>query len=301
VPVSARFARAASPPPRGPRGPLALFDSGFGGLSIVRALVDLVPGQDLVYLGDSARYPYGSRPLDEVRGFACQIADYLVRRVGAEAVVVACNTASAAALDVLRSRLAVPVLGVIEPGVQALVRVTRSGRVGVIGTSATIASGAYQRALAEAAPDLEVHALACPGFVELVEQGDTDSPRALELVRCQLEPIRAAGVDALLLGCTHYPFLARAIGAALGREVVLVSSAEETAFWIRDLLGPEQSGPVPLDGSGGRGGAGHLRFLTSGDPRAFVSLGRRFLGPELRSAEQVSWPEVGEGPGALAG
>lgn len=291
----------SAPPGRPPGGPLALFDSGFGGLSIVRALLDLVPGHELVYLGDSARYPYGSRPLEEVRAFACQIADYLVEGTQPQALVVACNTASAAALDVLGERLPVPVIGVIEPGVRALARVTRSGRVGVVGTTATIASGAYQRAIAEAAPDLEVHALACPGFVELVEQGDTDSPRALELVRRRLEPVRGAGVDALLLGCTHYPFLARAIAAALGPEVVLVSSAEETAFWIRDLLGPSPAGPVPVDGSGGPRGAGRLRFLTSGDPTTFVALGRRFLGPELRSAERVAWPEPGEGAGALAG
>jgi glutamate racemase len=283
------------------RGPLAVFDSGFGGLSIVRALIDLLPGQEIVYLGDSARYPYGSRPLEEVRAFACQVADYLVERTGAEALVVACNTASAAALDVLGERLAVPVVGVIEPGVRALARVTHSGRVGVIGTVATIASGAYERAIEAAMPGLEVHVAACPGFVELVEQGETDSPRAMDLVRRRLEPISAAGVDALLLGCTHYPFLARAIKAALGPEVVLVSSAEESAFWIRDVLGPLRGGPVPLDGVGGTRGAGRLRFLTSGDPTTFVTLGRRFLGPELRSAERVSWPESGEGAGALAG
>lgn len=262
-----------------------MFDSGFGGLTVARAVIDLLPDEDLVYLGDTARYPYGPRPLDEVRGFARQIARFLVERHGVKSLVVACNTASAAALDELRAELDVPVLGVIEPGVRALVSATRNGRVGIIGTVGTIGSGAYQRAVAATGADVELRCAACPGFVEFVERGETGSDQVHVLAERLLAPLCEAGVDTLLLGCTHYPFLARTISDVVGREVVLVSSADETAFELRSLI----AGPAPSPVRGPAAGTGRQVFLSSGDVGWFESLGRQLLGPELGPVEQVSW------------
>lgn len=262
-----------------------MFDSGFGGLTVARATIDLLPGEDLVYLGDSGRYPYGPRPQDEVRAFARQITGRLVEEHDVKLVVVACNTAAAAALDVLRSETSVPVIGVIEPGVRSLVRATTSGRVGVIGTVGTIASGAYQKAVADTGADVELTCAACPGFVEFVERGDTASEQVHVLAERLLAPVVEADVDALLLGCTHYPYLARTISDVLGRDVVLVSSADETAFEIEALLtegGPAEPATTSRIGS--------HRFLSSGDPDRFVEVGFRLLGPELAAAERITWP-----------
>ena len=264
--------------------PIGMFDSGFGGLTVARATIDLLPDEDLVYLGDSGRYPYGPRRQDEVRGFARQISRLLVDDHDVKLVVVACNTAAAAALDVLRAETDVPVIGVIEPGVRSLVGATSSGRVGVIGTVGTIASGAYQKAVADTGADVRLTCAACPGFVEFVERGDTASEQVHVLAERLLAPIVDAGVDALLLGCTHYPYLARTISDVVGRDVVLVSSADETAFEVRALLGDH--GPA-APATPGR--AGRHRFLSSGDPDRFVEVGFRLLGPELATAERVDW------------
>lgn len=263
--------------------PIGMFDSGFGGLTVARALIDLLPEEDLVYIGDTGRYPYGPRPLEQVREFARQIAASLVEEHDVKMVVVACNTAGAAALDLLRFELDVPVVGVIEPGIRAAVRATRNGRVGVIGTVGTVSSGAYQRAVASMRKGIELTCAACPGFVEFVERGDTDSDQVHVLAERLLHPVTAAGVDTLLLGCTHYPFLARTIGDVMGREVVLVSSADETAFEVRSIL---------TDTGLGRrtAGKGAHRFISSGDVGTFRELGRRMLGPELDRVEQRSWP-----------
>lgn len=260
-----------------------MFDSGFGGLTVARATIDLLPGEDLVYVGDTGRYPYGPKPLDEVRAFARQITKHLVADHDAKLVVVACNTAAAAALDELRDESPVPVVGVIEPGVRSLVAATRNGRVGVIGTVGTIASGAYQRAVADSGADVDLVCAACPGFVEFVERGEADSDQVHVLAERLLSPVRAEGVDTLLLGCTHYPYLARTLSDVMGRDVVLVSSADETAFVVRDLLGELGLARAP----GERRGA--HRFLSSGDVATFERLGRRLLGPELLRAEAVAW------------
>src|SRR3954466_6137171 len=213
-----------------------MFDSGFGGLTVARALIDVLPDEDLIYFGDTGRYPYGPRPLDEVRDFARQITGLLVDRHDVKMVIVACNTASAAALDLLRFEFDVPVVGVIEPGVRAALSVTRNGRVGVIGTVGTIGSGAYQRAVRALRSPVELTCAACPGFVEFVERGEVESDQVHVLAERLLAPVVDAGVDTLLLGCTHYPFLARTIGDVMGREVVLVSSADETAFEVHAIL-----------------------------------------------------------------
>jgi glutamate racemase len=263
--------------------PIGMFDSGFGGLTVARAVIDLLPFEDLVYLGDTGRYPYGPRPLDEVRGFAHQIARRLVDDHDVKLLVVACNTASAAALTELQADLPIPVLGVIEPGVRALAQATRNKKVGVIGTVGTIGSGAYQHAVATSAPGVELTCAACPGFVEFVERGETDSDQVVVLAERLLAPITEAGVDALLLGCTHYPFLARTISDVVGREVVLVSSADETAFEMLSLL---QWSDLARDHEAG---PGRHTFLSSGDVDWFRELGGRLLGPELSDVGSVTW------------
>jgi glutamate racemase len=201
-------------------------------------------------------------------------------------LIVACNTAAAAGLEHLQARVDVPVLGVIEPGVRSLARATHSGRAGVIGTVGTIGSGAYQHAVATLAPELELTCAACPGFVEFVERGETRSDQVVVLAERLLAPVRDAKVDALLLGCTHYPFLARTISDVMGRDVVLVDSADETAFEVRALLAGSELARDPE-----RGGGRH-RWLSSGDVREFRRLGRRLLGPELDHTEPVTWGDV---------
>ena len=262
--------------------PIGMFDSGFGGLTVARALIDLLPGEDVVYFGDTGRYPYGPRDLDEVRHFSQQITRYLVERCDVKLVVVACNTASAAALELLQFEFDVPVVGVINPGVRSAVAVTTNQRIGVIGTVGTIGSGAYARAVRAHRAPVELTQAACPGFVEFVEKGEVDSEQVRVLAERLLDPVKRAGVDTLLLGCTHYPFLARTIGEVMGREVVLVSSADETAFEVAGLL--EETGLVRRTE-----GKGTHRWISSGDVEWFGELGRRLLGPELGEVEGHPW------------
>ncbi|MHB8246346.1 MAG: glutamate racemase [Acidimicrobiales bacterium] len=260
--------------------PIGIFDSGFGGLTVARSLIDLLPDENLVYIGDTGRYPYGPRPADEVRGFAIELADYLVEEAAAKMVVVACNTAASAALGDIASRLRVPVVGVLEPGMRAAIEATRVGRIGIIGTVGTIGSGAYQRLAATMAPDARAVCAACPGFVEFVERGETDSDQVHVLAERLLAPLREAEVDTLLLGCTHYPFLARTISDVMGRDVVLVSSADETAFDVVKVIEQHQIGRDT-------GQSAVHRWLSSGDVDWFVEMGRRLLGPELDSAGKL--------------
>jgi glutamate racemase len=262
-------------------GPIGMFDSGFGGLTVARAVIDLLPHEDVVYIGDTGRYPYGSKPLDDVRDYATELAHSLIDDYGAKAIVVACNTATAAGLDDLRAEVDVPVIDVITPGARSLVATTTTGRVGVIGTVGTISSGAYVRSIAETGVPVSLTSAACPGFVEFVERGQTTGDEVTVLAERLLAPVVDADVDALLLGCTHYPFLARTIGDVMGPSVTLVSSADETAFAVRRRLGEagllrETDGP------------GVQRFASSGDIDVFRDLGARLLGPELDHTE--SWP-----------
>lgn len=255
-----------------------MFDSGFGGLTVARATIDLLPAEDVVYIGDTGRYPYGSKPLPEVRAYAHELAWSLVKDYDAKAVVVACNTATAAGLDDLRLELPVPVIDVISPGAQALVTTTRTGRVGVIGTVGTVASGAYVRAVSETGAPVSLTSSACPGFVEFVERGQTTGDEVSVLAERLLAPMCDADVDALLLGCTHYPFLARTIGDVMGPDVTLVSSADETAFAVRERLGA--LGLLRSDNH-----TGQHRFVSSGDVELFRELGAQLLGPELDHTE----------------
>ena len=261
-----------------PDAPIGMFDSGFGGLTVARAVIDLLPREHLVYVGDTGRYPYGNKPADEVRRYARELAHSLVDDYGAKMVVVACNTAAAVALTDLQDELDVPVVGVVEPGARALVRVTHNNRVGVIGTVGTIASGAYVEAVRATGANVTLTSAACPGFVEFVERDQTTGDEVTVLAERLLAPVRSAGVDSLLLGCTHYPYLARVISEVMGPGVVLVSSADETAFHVKDVLSSQ--------GLARTSGEGEHRFLSSGDIAWFAELGRRLLGPELTSAHQ---------------
>ena len=257
--------------------PIGIFDSGVGGLTVARAILDQLPNESTLYIGDTARGPYGPRPLAEVREFALETMDYLVEQ-GVKAIVIACNTASAAMLRDARERYSIPVVEVIQPAVRRAVAATRSGNIGVIGTRATIDSKAYLDAFA-AAPQLNVTSIPCPLFVEFVERGETSGPEITQVARQYLQPVMDAKVDTLVLGCTHYPLLTGVISYVMGEGVTLVSSAEETAKDLyrtlveNELLRTKTATP-----------ATH-RFLATGDAKAFETLARRFLGPEVTHVE----------------
>jgi glutamate racemase len=253
--------------------PIGIMDSGVGGLTVARAILDQLPHEALHYVGDTANSPYGPKPLAEVRSHALAVMDELVGS-GVKALVIACNSASAACLRDARERFDVPVVEVVLPAVRRAVAASRNGQVGVIGTVATITSGAYQDAFA-AAPGITVTAAACPRFAEFVERGVTSGRQLLGLAESYLAPLNAAGVDTLVLGCTHYPLLTGLLSVVMGDSVTLVSSAEETAkdvyrmLLANDLLRPDDA-PPPR----------HL-FRATGDTSPFVRLGSRFLGPEI--------------------
>ena len=263
--------------------PIGVFDSGVGGLTVARAIIDLLPHESLIYLGDSARFPYGSQPVEAIRRYGLQIASYLVSR-DVKLLVIACNSVEVSAIGDVAVQADVPVVGVVNPGARAAIRATRNGVVGVIGTEATIATGAYQRAMGSA---VSLHAAACPVFVDHVERGDTSSAELRAAARGYLEPLMNAGIDTLVLGCTHYPLLSGLLQLELGPDVVLVSSAEETAKDVygelvsRELLAP--------------GGAPTVHeFLTTGDPDRFQELAEVFLGAEVRDLgiRRVTLPEA---------
>ncbi|ALE74698.1 Glutamate racemase [Pseudonocardia sp. Ae168_Ps1] len=258
---------------RGIDAPIGIFDSGVGGLTVARSVIDLLPAEQIVYVGDTAHSPYGPRTIADIRRLALQIGDELVES-GVKALVIACNSASAACLADFRERYPVPVVEVVRPAVRRAVAATRNGRIGVIGTQATIASGAYADAF-DAARDTEITSVACPRFVDFVERGTTSGRQVLGVAEGYLEPLQRAGVDTVVLGCTHYPLLTGVLEIVLGPDVTLVSSADETARTLvrtlhtRDLL-RDDTAPA----------AAH-RFLATGDPEPFRRLGRRFLGPEI--------------------
>lgn len=261
--------------------PIGIFDSGFGGLTVARAVMDLLPNESITYLGDTARQPYGPKPISEVREYALDCLDHLVTE-GVKALVIACNSASAAVLRDARERYDVPVVEVIVPAARRAVNASRNGRIGVICTRSTATSRAYEDALS-VAPNVEVFTSVCPRFVEFVEAGVTSGPEVLAAAEEYLAPLREADVDTLILGCTHYPLLAGVLSLVMGEGVTLVSSADETARDVYALLVRSD-----LQRSANAGSPRH-RFLTTGHPDEFGELGRRFLGPEVQSVEQFSW------------
>ncbi len=265
--------------------PIGIFDSGMGGLTVARAVLDQLPGEQIRYVGDTANGPYGPLPIAEVRRHALAVADQLVDS-GVKMLVIACNTASAACLADARERYDVPVVEVIRPAVRRAIAATKTGRVGVIGTSATISSGAYQDAFSVAS-DVQVDSAACPSFVDFVERGITSGRQVVGLAESYLAPLQHQRIDTLVLGCTHYPLLTGVLSLVMGEEVTLVNSAEETAKDVYRLL--TQRGMLA---AGDRPAQPH-EFLATGDPEPFHRLGRRFLGPEIGEVAQLA--SVGSG------
>jgi glutamate racemase len=260
--------------------PIGVFDSGVGGLTVARAIIDQLPRESILYVGDTAHSPYGPKPIADVRRFALDVMDDLVAQ-GVKLLVIACNTASAAMLRDARERYAgIPVLEVIQPAVRSAVRQTRNNRVGVIGTVGTVNSRAYEDAFA-AASDLEIFTEACPRFVEFVESGVTSGAELFATAEEYLGPLKDADIDTLVLGCTHYPLLAGAIQYVMGENVTLVSSAEETAFDVYRTLvkyGIERTAAGPAT----------YTFEATGESQDdFLRLAARFLGPEVRSVDLV--------------
>lgn len=264
--------------------PIGIFDSGVGGLTVARAIIDQLPNESILYFGDTARGPYGPRPLAEVRSFALEIMDRMIE-AGVKAIVIACNTASAATLRDARERYSIPVIEVIQPAVRRAVSATRSGKIGVIGTQTTIDSKAYEDAFA-AAPQLQLSTQACPDFVNFVERGETSGSAVVASATRYLEPLKSKAIDTLVLGCTHYPLLIGVISYVMGNEVTLVSSADETAKDLyrilveKELLRTSEVKPRHI-------------FLSSGDPDSFTKLARRFLGPEVTQVRtsEGNWRE----------
>jgi len=259
---------------------IGIFDSGVGGLTVLRELARTVPQEDTIYFGDTARVPYGTKSPDTVVRYSQEIASFLIK-LDIKLLVVACNTASAVALPMLRRSLPVPVVGVIEPGAKKAVEATRSGIVGVIGTSGTIRSSAYSRAIKKLNPSVSVIARPCPLFVPLAEEGWIDNEIARMTARLYLEELQKAGVDTLVLGCTHYPLLKKVIAEVMGSGVTLVDSAEETARTVADILKQKKLLRPEAE-------QGNHHYYVTDVPAGFIRVGNRFLGGKLGDVYQVS-------------
>ncbi len=266
-------------------GKLGVFDSGIGGLTVYRALRRELRAPALIYLGDTARVPYGTKSGETVTRFALQIGRYL-RGMKVGGLVVACNTASAYALPALRDALDIPVFGVVEPGARAAAAATRGGVVGVIGTAGTVSSGAYQQAIAAADPAVRVVAVPCPLFVPLVEEGWLEDEVTEAVARRYLAPLLEEKVDTLVLGCTHYPLIKRVIAKVMGEKVAIIDSADETAAEVRREL--------EMNGELAGGETGEDRFLVTDSPARFAKVARPFLGRELYNVEKIALAEGDE-------
>jgi glutamate racemase len=260
------------------RDAIGIFDSGIGGLTVLHSLVEALPAENFIYLGDTGRAPYGNKSPETVTRYSLENATFLGEK-GIKLLVVACNAASSVALAALRAECSVPVIGVIEPGAKAAAARTANGRIGVIGTEVTIASGAYTRTLRGIRSELEIYTRACPLFVPLAEEGWTDNEIARATVARYLGSLAKSGIDTLILGCTHYPLLKRGIAGFLGKKVVLVDSAEETAREVAATLG--------RTGLRRRRGRGTSSFFVTDVPDRFVQVGRRFLGENVESAVRI--------------
>ncbi|HMJ16847.1 MAG TPA: glutamate racemase [Gemmatimonadaceae bacterium] len=257
--------------------PIGVFDSGMGGLTVVREMIRQLPHESIIYFGDTARVPYGPKSPDTVLRYSREITAYL-KAEGVKALVIACNTATAHALPALRREYDMPIVGVIEPGARAAAGATKTKRVGVIGTAGTIKSRAYEKEIIKLVPDAQVTAQACALFVPLVEEGWTDAEPTRAIARNYLAPLVAAEIDTLVLGCTHYPLMKTVIGNVVGREVRLIDSAYETARETAELLkanGLENTSPNQA----------RYRFIASDAPDTFLALGERFLGSSIDRVE----------------
>jgi glutamate racemase len=257
---------------------IGIFDSGIGGLTVMREIMATLPHEHLIYLGDTGRYPYGTKSADTVRRYSIENAAFLADK-GIKMLVVACNTSAAVALDVLSEQLDVPVIGVIEPGARAAVKRTRNRKVGVIGTEGTIASGAYTRALKRLDPQLELYTRACPLFVPLAEEGWVNNAVARSAAALYLTSLKRSGIDTLVLGCTHYPLLADVIAEVMGDKVRLIDSARTTADAIRETL--VRYGLLQ------RSGLGSASFFVTDATDRFIKVGARFMGHPVESAVRI--------------
>jgi glutamate racemase len=258
--------------------PIGVFDSGVGGLTVLGEIRDRLPYENTVYFGDTARVPYGVRDPAEVREFAFEIITYLTD-LDVKLVVVACNTASAVALETAQAEFDVPVVGVIEPGARAAAVDTINRRVGVLATRVTVESGAYRRAVRNLDAGIEVHEQACPEFVPLIEKGVVDGPELERVARGYLDPLMSRRVDAVILGCTHYPLISATINRILGPEVRLISSAGQTALEVSRILSRRGYLRRPRDADD----LGASTYVCSADPAEFAALGGRFLGEEIEA------------------
>lgn len=264
--------------------PIGVFDSGVGGLSVVKEIRRFLPHEDILYVGDTLRCPYGPRPLEEVKKFSLEISEFLYRK-GIKALVVACNTASSAALADLKERYAdIPVLGVIEPGARAALVYTKNKRVGVIGTVGTISSGSYEKALKSIDSEVTVIARPTPELVDFVERGEIDGPRLEAVLKNYLEEMLVEGIDTLILGCTHYPLLQPVIERVVGPGVNVVSSASETARELNAILSDRRL--LKTEGNGS------LKLMVTNGSEIFLKLGRDFLGDEVREVYTIKLKEV---------
>ncbi len=258
---------------------IGIFDSGIGGLTVVREIVAKMPRENIIYLGDTARVPYGIRSPETVTRYSFENTQFLLAQ-DIKMLVVACNTASAISLDAVKKEFPLPVVGVLEPGARAAVAATRTRKLGVIGTEATIASGAYETAIKRLAPDVEVHSLACPLFVPLAEEGWTDNDVAQLVAEKYLAPLRRTGIDTLVLGCTHYPLFKSVITRVIDSDIRLIDSATETAKEVEDVL---EKLKWRINGSE----EGLRKFYVTDLPSRFEKIGKRFLGNSLQHALQV--------------
>jgi glutamate racemase len=259
---------------------IGIFDSGIGGLTVLKELVRAMPQEDTLYLGDTARVPYGTKSPETVTRYALEIASFLAKK-DIKLLVVACNTASAVSLETLQERFPIPIVGVIEPGARRAAAMTRNGKVGVIGTEATIKSSAYTRAIKKVNPAIEVITQPCPLFVPLAEEGWTANEVARLTVKSYLEGLKGSGVDTLVLGCTHYPLLKEIIAETMGDTVRLVDSAEETARTVADIL--FNRGLLRPSAE-----KGNHHFFVTDVPAGFIRIGNRFLGGKLDDVHQVN-------------
>jgi glutamate racemase len=266
------------------RRPVGVFDSGMGGLTVLHECLVTMPHEDFVYLGDAARLPYGPRPLDDLRRFAREIAGYLDAQ-GVKLIVAACNSATAAALPELQESLAVPVVGVLTPEAHAAVQATRNRHVGLLATQATVASGRYEQLVRTLDAGVRLHPVACPKLVPLIESDDPFGEATAEAVREYAAPLKAAGCDTVILGCTHYPLIRPIFQRVFGRGVTLVFSAEETAREVAETLTRKR---LENDGAG----EGRYRFLTTGDTDTFSRMGARFLQLPIGVVEHVTVAEL---------
>jgi glutamate racemase len=264
--------------------PVGVFDSGVGGLTVLHECLVTLPHEDFLYLGDHARLPYGPRPLVEVRRFAREIGAYLEAQ-GVKLIVAACNAATSAALPELQAELAVPVIGVIAPEAHAAVQATRNRRIGLLATQATVTAGRYEQLVRTLDAGATLTPVACPRLVPLIESGDPFAQETIDAVRDYAAPLKAADVDTVILGCTHYPLIRPILQRVFGRGVTLVFSADETAREVAETLARKRIG-----NDAGREGA--YRFLTTGDPIAFRMAGARFLQLPIREVERVALAEL---------